>query len=144
MRQQGRLNSAGNCYTTAYSTVRERINAILAFEIMLFALIFAAGFHFLNRRNTLRLVLFQRESEDLRALNQRLQREIAERKKVKKICKLRNKVWRKVEIGGLGRNVGRVLHELNQPLAAMKTYCRRRIIVAPKRPDEAFRRVFPY
>ena len=49
---------------------------------MLFALIFAAGFYFLNRRNTLRLVLFQRESEDLRALNQRLQREIAERKKV--------------------------------------------------------------
>ena len=98
MRQQGRLGFQGWQITnfTAYSTVRERINAILAFEIMLFALIFAAGFYFLNRRNTLRLVLFQRESEDLRALNQRLQREIAERKRWKKTFKLRNKVWRKV------------------------------------------------
>jgi two-component system C4-dicarboxylate transport sensor histidine kinase DctB len=141
MRQQGRLGFQGWQITnfTAYSTVRERINAILAFEIMLFALIFAAGFYFLNRRNTLRLVLFQRESEDLRALNQRLQREIAERKKVEENLQVAEQsLAQSSKLAALGEMSAAVSHELNQPLAAMKTYLAGAgLLLRRNRPDEA-------
>ncbi|NDD90368.1 MAG: sensor histidine kinase, partial [Rhodobacteraceae bacterium] len=141
MRQQGRLGFQGWQITnfTAYSTVRERINAILAFEIMLFALIFAAGFYFLNRRNTLRLVLFQRESEDLRALNQRLQREIAERKKVEENLQVvEQSLAQSSKLAALGEMSAAVSHELNQPLAAMKTYLAGAgLLLRRNRPDEA-------
>jgi len=141
MRQQGRLGFQGWQITnfTAYSTVRERINAILALEIMLFALIFAVGFYFLNRRNTLRLVSFQRESEDLRALNQRLQREIAERKKVEENLQVAEQsLAQSSKLAALGEMSAAVSHELNQPLAAMKTYLAgAALLLRRNRSDEA-------
>jgi two-component system C4-dicarboxylate transport sensor histidine kinase DctB len=64
---------------TTYASVRERVNGILALEIMGFAILLALGFWVSSRKATSRLVLFQRESAELRRLNARLQREIAER-----------------------------------------------------------------
>ncbi len=86
MRIQGRIPFRGWQITTftAYSSVRERVNAILAFEIMVFALLFAFGFYYTSRKNASRVVFFQRESISLRDLNARLQREIAERERVEK------------------------------------------------------------
>lgn len=141
MRQQGRLGFQGWQITnfTAYSTVRERINSILAFEIMFFALIFAAGFYALNRRNTLRLLLFQRESAELRGLNQRLQREIAERKKVEQNLEVAEQsLAQSSKLAALGEMSAAVSHELNQPLAAMKTYLAgANLLLRRNRPEEA-------
>ncbi|HEV8036081.1 MAG TPA: cache domain-containing protein, partial [Yoonia sp.] len=65
-------------YTT-YDSVRERVNGILALEVMGIAILLALLFWGSSRRTASRLVFFQRESAELRALNRRLQREIAER-----------------------------------------------------------------
>ena len=59
---------------TTYDSVREKVNGILALQVMGFAIILAVSFWVMSRQTASRLVLFQRESAELRALNRRLQR----------------------------------------------------------------------
>nr|MDJ0827854.1 sensor histidine kinase [Rhodobacter sp.] len=63
---------------TTYTSVRERVNTVLALEIMFFAIVLAGGFYLSSRRALARSIFFQRESAELRHLNETLQREIAE------------------------------------------------------------------
>ncbi|MEJ6401915.1 sensor histidine kinase [Yoonia sp. 2307UL14-13] len=124
---------------TAYSSVRERVNGILALEVMGFALILAVAFYLMSRKTASRLVFFQRESAELRALNRRLQREIAEREKVEKTLQVAEQtIAQSSKLAALGEMSAAVSHELNQPLAAMKTYLAgARLLLQRKRPDEA-------
>ncbi|MFT5343476.1 MAG: two-component system C4-dicarboxylate transport sensor histidine kinase DctB, partial [Paracoccaceae bacterium] len=84
MRMETRMPFRGWRITsfTTYESIRERVNGVLALEIMGFAIILALAFYALSRKTASRMVLFQRESAELRALNIRLQREIAERERV--------------------------------------------------------------
>jgi two-component system C4-dicarboxylate transport sensor histidine kinase DctB len=108
---------------TTYASVRERVNAVLALEIMGFAILLAMTFYLLSRRTALRMALFQRESAELRALNQRLQREIAERERVQETLAVAEQTLaQSSKLAALGEMSAAVSHELNQPLAAMKTY----------------------
>ncbi|WP_439124293.1 sensor histidine kinase [Marivita sp.] len=108
---------------TTYASVRERVNAVLALEIMAFAILLALAFYALSRRTALRMALFQRESAELRALNQRLQREIAERERVQETLAVAEQTLaQSSKLAALGEMSAAVSHELNQPLAAMKTY----------------------
>ena len=124
---------------TTYASVRERVNSVLALEIMGFAILLALAFYLLNRKNTLRMALFQRESAELRALNQRLQREIAERKKVQEnLAVAEQTLAQSSKLAALGEMSAAVSHELNQPLAAMKTYLAgAKLLLNRNRPDEA-------
>ncbi len=124
---------------TSYSGVRERVNAVLALEIMGFAIMLALAFYFLSRKNALRMALFQRESASLRALNQRLQREIAERERMQKsLAVAEQTLAQSSKLAALGEMSAAVSHELNQPLAAMKTYLAgARLLLKRNRPDEA-------
>jgi two-component system C4-dicarboxylate transport sensor histidine kinase DctB len=125
-------------YTT-YSSVRERVNGVLALQVMGFAILLALMFWVSNRKTASRLVFFQRESADLRALNVRLQREIAEREKVEKTLEVAEQTLaQSSKLAALGEMSAAVSHELNQPLAAMKTYLAgARLLLQRKRPDEA-------
>lgn len=125
-------------YTT-YASVRERVNAILALEVMGFAILLAWLFWMASRKTASRLVFFQRESAELRALNKRLQREIAEREKVEKTLEVAEQTLaQSSKLAALGEMSAAVSHELNQPLAAMKTYLAgARLLLTRKRPDEA-------
>jgi two-component system C4-dicarboxylate transport sensor histidine kinase DctB len=125
-------------YTT-YASVRERVNGILALEIMGFAILLALGFWVSSRKATNRLVLFQRESAELRALNARLQREIAEREKVERTLEVAEQsLAQSSKLAVLGEMSASVSHELNQPLAAMKTYLAgARLLLQRKRAEEA-------
>lgn len=124
---------------TNYASVRERVNGVLALEIMGFALLLAAGLFYTSRRAQTRSRVFQRESEELRALNDALQREIAEREKAEKNLEVAEQtVAQTSKLAVLGEMSAAVSHELNQPLAAMKTYLAgARLLVQRKRPDEA-------
>ncbi len=124
---------------TAYSSVRERVNAVLALEIMAFAILLALTFYFLSRRAQLRSVFFQRESAELRQLNERLQREIAERQRMEKTLQVAEQTLaQSSKLAALGEMSAAVSHELNQPLAAMKTYLAgAKLLLSRKRPDEA-------
>ena len=124
---------------TAYSSVRDRVNTILALEIMGFAVLLAFVFWISSRNSASRVALFQRESAELRQLNQRLQREIAERKKAEKNLEVAEQtIAQSSKLAALGEMSAAVSHELNQPLAAMKTYLAgARLLLTRKRSDEA-------
>ncbi|MEO0359094.1 MAG: ATP-binding protein, partial [Pseudomonadota bacterium] len=141
MRQELRVPFQGwrmTLYTT-YGGVRQRVNAALALVIMGFAIIFALAFYQLSRQTLTRALLFQKESEDLRQLNSRLQREIAERQKIEKNLEVAEQTLaQSSKLAALGEMSAAVSHELNQPLAAMKTYLAgARLLLSRNRPDEA-------
>ncbi|MEX0339397.1 MAG: ATP-binding protein [Arenibacterium sp.] len=124
---------------TTYQSVRERVNGVLALEIMGFAILLALAFYALSRKTALRMALFQRESAELRALNMRLQREIAERERVQETLAVTEQTLaQSSKLAALGEMSAAVSHELNQPLAAMKTYLAgARLLLRRNRPDEA-------
>ena len=124
---------------TAYDSVRERVNGVLALEIMAFAILLAATFYILSRRAWSRSASFQRESAELRMLNARLQREIAQREKVQKdLAVAEATLAQSSKLAALGEMSAAVSHELNQPLAAMKTYLAgARLLLQRRRPEEA-------
>ncbi|MAI57672.1 MAG: two-component system sensor histidine kinase [Rhodobacteraceae bacterium] len=131
---------------TAYSSVREKVNGILALQLMGFALMIAVILYRANRRTNVRLKIFEDESADLRRLNERLQREIAEREKVQKNLEVAEQsLAQSSKLAALGEMAAAVSHELNQPLAAMKTYLAGAgLLLSRNRPDEAlaaFRRI---
>jgi two-component system C4-dicarboxylate transport sensor histidine kinase DctB len=124
---------------TAHDSVRERVNGVLALEIMGFAILLALAFYMLSRRAWSQSVFFQRESAELRQLNARLQREIAERERVQKTLAVAEQTLaQSSKLAALGEMSAAVSHELNQPLAAMKTYLAgARLLLQRRRGDEA-------
>jgi two-component system C4-dicarboxylate transport sensor histidine kinase DctB len=124
---------------TAYDSVRERVNGILALEIMGFAILAALTFYLLSRRAWSQTLTFRRESLELRKLNARLQREVAEREKVQKdLAVAEQTLAQSSKLAALGEMSAAVSHELNQPLAAMKTYLAgARLLLQRKRAEEA-------
>ncbi|MBZ8119072.1 sensor histidine kinase [Roseovarius sp. LXJ103] len=141
MRVEGRVAFRGwrIASFTTYASVREKVNGFLALEIMGFAILLALAFYFLNRKTAVRMALFQRESAELRALNLRLQREIAERVRVQETLAVAEQTLaQSSKLAALGEMSAAVSHELNQPLAAMKTYLAgARLLLSRNRPDEA-------
>ena len=124
---------------TAYDSVRERVNGILALEIMGFAILAALTFYLLSRRAWSQTLSFRRESLELRQLNARLQREVAQREKVQKdLAVAEQTLAQSSKLAALGEMSAAVSHELNQPLAAMKTYLAgARLLLQRKRAEEA-------
>ena len=124
---------------TAYDSVRERVNGILALVIMGFAILLALTFYVLTRRAWSQSDSYRRESVELRALANRLQREIAEREKAQQnLAAAERTLAQSSKLAALGEMSAAVSHELNQPLAAMKTYLAgARLLLERRRPAEA-------
>ena len=141
MRVEGRVAFRGwrIASFTTYASVREKVNGFLALEIMGFAILLALAFWVMNRKTVVRMAVFQRESAELRALNARLQREIAERERVQEnLAVAEQTLAQSSKLAALGEMSAAVSHELNQPLAAMKTYLAgARLLMSRNRPDEA-------
>lgn len=141
MRQETRVNFQGwrlVSYLT-YNEVRERVNAVLAVEVMGFAILLALMFFALSRQADLRSRRLARESDRLRRLNQRLQAEIAERERAERNLQVAElSLAQTSKLAALGEMSAAVSHELNQPLAAMKTYLAgARLLIQRSRNDEA-------
>lgn len=141
MRLDGKIGYQGwrLTYFTTFTSVRERVNGVLALEIMGFSLLVALIFYMMSRRALQQSFSFQRESIELRALNDRLSREIEERKKVQRDLEVAEQsLAQSSKLAALGEMSAAVSHELNQPLAAMKTYLAgAKLLLQRQRPDEA-------
>jgi len=141
MRQEARIPFQGwrMASFTTYAGVRERVNGVIALEIMGFAILLALALYLTTRKAVLRSRFFQRESAELRQLNQDLQREVAERQRAEKHLEVAEQtVAQTSKLAALGEMSAAVSHELNQPLAAMKTYIAgAKLLLNRKRPDEA-------
>lgn len=125
MRTIGRIPFRGWQITsfTAISSVRDQVNGILALEIMFFTLAFAFVLYANNKRTFVRMQTAQKESAELRVLNARLQKEISAREIVQKNLEVAEQsLAQSSKLAALGEMSAAVSHELNQPLAAMKTY----------------------
>ena len=124
---------------TRYASVRERVNGVLALEITGFAILLALTFYLSSRNASIRVRLFQRESAELRSLNERLSQEIAERERAQAdLSAAEATIEQSSKLAVLGEMSAAVSHELNQPLAAMKTYLAgARLLLQRRRPDEA-------
>lgn len=126
-------------YLAPYQTIREKVNGVLALEITGLALLMALGFYFLSRRAIRQSFLFKAESEDLRALNDRLSTEITQRERAERNLQVaETSLEQSSKLAALGEMSAAVSHELNQPLAAMRTYLAgAKLLLSRKRPDEA-------
>ncbi|MFT3689059.1 sensor histidine kinase [Paenirhodobacter sp.] len=124
---------------TSYESVREKVNAVLALQIMALAILLAAGFYLVSRRARVQSLAYRKESAELRALNARLSREIAERERVQKdLAVAESTLAQSSKLAALGEMSAAVSHELNQPLAAMKTYLAgARLLLQRARVEEA-------
>jgi len=141
MRQEARIGFQGWRITsfTTYANVRERVNSVLALEIMGFTILMALVIYLSNRKVVSRLRFVQRESAELRQLNLALQREIAEREKAERHLEVAEQTLQQSsKLAALGEMSAAVSHELNQPLAAMKTYLAgAKLLLQRRRSDEA-------
>ena len=125
-------------YTT-FDGVREKVNGVLALVVTGFALLLAAVFYVFSRRAWSQSAQFELESVELRQLNLRLQREIAAREKMQKeLTVAEQTLAQSSKLAVLGEMSAAVSHELNQPLAAMKTYLAgARLLLNRRRSEEA-------
>lgn len=126
-------------YLAPFQSVREKVNGVLALGITALALLLALGFYFLSRRATRQSFLFKAESEELRALNDRLSTEITQRERAERNLEVAEaSLEQSSKLAALGEMSAAVSHELNQPLAAMRTYLAgAKLLLSRKRPDEA-------
>ena len=124
---------------TRYDGVRDRVNGVLAGVGLGFALLLAGLLYLLTRSAWRRSARIERESDELRALNARLQREIAAREKAQGELKVAEQTLaQSSKLAVLGEMSAAVSHELNQPLAAMKTYLAgARLLLNRRRAEEA-------
>ena len=124
---------------TPYDGVRDQVNGVLALIALGFALLMAGSFYALTRRAWRQTARIESESAELRALNARLQREIAAREKAQGELKVAEQTLaQSSKLAVLGEMSAAVSHELNQPLAAMKTYLAgARLLLNRRRSEEA-------
>lgn len=110
-------------YLASFESIRARVNGILAFEIMGYAMLFALLFYILSKRAMRQSFAFQAESEELRALNDQLTQEISQREEAERNLQVAEQsLAQSSKLAVLGEMSAAVSHELNQPLAAMRTY----------------------
>ena len=123
---------------TNQASVRKRVNTILAFEIMLLLFLVVSSLYFLSRKNIVLLNLFEEETYQLKELNKRLTEEIKQRKRIEKnLIAVEQTLEQHSKLAALGEMSAAISHELNQPLAAMKTYLAgASLLLKRNRPEE--------
>ncbi len=126
-------------YFPTLEGVRAQVNSVLALVVMGLAILTALAFYLLSRRTRAESRRIQRESQELRLLNRRLSVEMAARQRVERNLKdAEQSLEQASKLAALGQMSAAVSHELNQPLAAMKTYLAgARLLLTRRRPDEA-------
>ncbi|QIE42540.1 sensor histidine kinase [Rhodobacteraceae bacterium SC52] len=141
MRSQARVPFQGWRIVSfsTYTPVRERVASVVALQVMAFAIMAAGLFYLTSRAAERRSLRLQRESAELRKLNLLLQREISERQKAERSLEVAEQtIAQSSKLAALGEMSAAVSHELNQPLAAMKTYLAgARLLVRRQRSEEA-------
>ncbi|MEO1550937.1 MAG: ATP-binding protein [Pseudomonadota bacterium] len=110
-------------YFNSLQTVQTQVAAVLALIMMALAMVTAIGLYAMAKQIQRRSTLIEAESEKLRTLNRRLSTEIAERERVERTLQnTEQSLEQASKLAALGQMSAAVSHELNQPLAAMRTY----------------------
>ncbi|MEO1918497.1 MAG: histidine kinase dimerization/phospho-acceptor domain-containing protein, partial [Paracoccaceae bacterium] len=126
-------------YFASLEDVQARVNALVALELMILAMLAALVFYLISRRTTRKSTQIQAESAELRRLNTRLSTEIEHRQQAEqKLETAEQSLEQASKLAALGQMSASVSHELNQPLAAMRTYLAgARLLLQRDRTEEA-------
>ena len=126
-------------YLSNSDDVRSRVYGYIALEIMILALLLAAALYYLNKRLQRQSQMIAKESDQLRQLNTRLSQEIEERRRIQQDLNVAEQSLEQAsKLAALGQMSAAISHELNQPLAAMRTYLAgARLLLKRNRSDEA-------
>ncbi len=126
-------------YLASYESIRARVNGILALEIMGYAMLFALLFYIMSKRAIKKSFAYQAESAELRTLNEQLTLEISQREEAERNLQVAEQsLAQSSKLAALGEMSAAVSHELNQPLAAMRTYIAgAKLLLKRHRPEEA-------
>ena len=126
-------------YFASMENVQAQVNALMALEIMILSLFAAFVFFQISRRTTRESAEIRLESAELRRLNARLSSEIEQRQIAEqKLETAAQSLEQSSKLAALGQMSASVSHELNQPLAAMRTYLAgARLLLQRNRTEEA-------
>lgn len=126
-------------YFASTQNVAARVNAILALEIMAMAIFAALMFFYMSHRRARESERLSMESAELRALNTRLSAEMEQRQRAERnLQSAEQNLEQASKLAALGQMSAAVSHELNQPLAAMRTYLAgAKLLVSRNRLEEA-------
>lgn len=126
-------------YFASLENVQARVNALIALELMILAMLAALIFYLISRKTTRKSTQIQAESAELRRLNGRLSAEIEQRQKAEQMLETAEQSLEQAsKLAALGQMSASVSHELNQPLAAMRTYLAgARLLLQRNRTEEA-------
>lgn len=126
-------------YFASTQNVAARVNAVLALSIMALAIVVSVALYLYSRRTAQESVRISEESDDLRALNARLSDEVEQRQRAERnLQSAEQNLEQASKLAALGQMSAAVSHELNQPLAAMRTYIAgARLLLRRDRIDEA-------
>lgn len=126
-------------YFASLEDVEARVNAFVALELMILAMLAAFVFYIISRKTTRKSTEIQAESAELRRLNARLSSEIEQRQRAEEMLETAEQSLEQAsKLATLGQMSASVSHELNQPLAAMRTYLAgARLLLQRNRTEEA-------
>lgn len=126
-------------YFASLEDAQARVNAFIALELMILAMLAALIFYLISRKTTRKSTEIQAESAELRRLNKRLSSEIEQRQRAEQMLETAEQSLEQAsKLAALGQMSASVSHELNQPLAAMRTYLAgARLLLQRNRAEEA-------
>ena len=126
-------------YFASLEDAQARVNAFIALELMILAMLAALMFYMISRKTTRKSTQIQAESAELRRLNTRLSSEIEQRQRAEQMLETAEQSLEQAsKLAALGQMSASVSHELNQPLAAMRTYLAgARLLLQRNRTEEA-------
>jgi two-component system C4-dicarboxylate transport sensor histidine kinase DctB len=126
-------------YFASLEDVEARVNAFIALELMILSMLAALIFYLISRKTTRKSTEIQAESAELRRLNTRLSSEIEQRQRAEQMLETAEQSLEQAsKLAALGQMSASVSHELNQPLAAMRTYLAgARLLLKRNRTEEA-------
>ena len=121
------------------AAAEERRRSVLVIGTVLSLLFLATGMYFRERRQKQRSRIKVQEAEAMREVNVRLQAEIDERVKTEKVLRdTQNELVQTGKLAALGHMAAGIVHELNQPISAIRTHAAScRLLLDREQPEKA-------
>ncbi|MEH6630046.1 MAG: ATP-binding protein [Halopseudomonas aestusnigri] len=110
-------------FLTPFKFIREKQQTALLIGIVLLVLFLMGGLFIRERRQKLRSAQRAREADRFQAINEMLQVEIDERKRTEgQLLKTQADLVQTGKLAALGQMSAAIAHEINQPMAAIRTF----------------------
>ncbi len=125
-------------HLASLAPVRERRQAVMAIGTVLVLLFFSLAMYMRERRQKQLSRRKAKEAEAIKAVNLRLQAEIEEHRRTEQALRdAQAELVQSSKLAALGQMSAGIVHELNQPIAAMRTYAASgRLLLARGEPEK--------